>query len=73
VDKLFDLVLVAGRFTPVVQLQGRKSKYFAIISLLNSIFLRASNGYIDQHHVGGKPKVLWEELQHLEATHVGHF
>jgi hypothetical protein len=30
-------------------------------------------GYIDQHHVGRQPKVLWEELQYLEATHVGHF
>ena len=35
VEKLVDLELVEGKFTPVVTFQGRNSRYFAIIYLLS--------------------------------------
>jgi hypothetical protein len=56
------LELVHSIFTPVLQFQGGKNKYFAFVTLIQFIFsaiLTCISGFVVQHHCGRQPEVLW--------------
>jgi hypothetical protein len=59
-----------------VAVSGREEHVFCICfsdSVYFSALLTCIYGFVVQHHAGRQPKVLWEELQYVEATYVGHF